>query len=296
MGSPMDYRQEGRPSSLFNTSENCHEYLKDLPEMLKTGKYSDLTIVCGNNRYQVHRNILCARSKFFDVSCDRDFKESNGVIELPDDDPAAVQKMIGYIYNIEYAPTTTQMLDNDDDIEAELSDTDYDAAERYRLKLFGAEFVERKRIKQLKERKWASWKVEEPTLSSQLSLHAKVYGLGEKYRIEGLKKEAQRKFESEIQSGNVGVDDFAEAVEEVYTSTVSDDRGLRDVVVKMIELDVLLLDHAVVREVMRATEFALDVLLYMSQGLRSQARFKDSPQTSISPLFRISCTQLITIS
>ncbi|KAF5685943.1 kelch repeat BTB domain-containing protein [Fusarium circinatum] len=279
MGSPMDYRQEGSPPSLFNTSENCHEYLKDLPEMLKTGKYSDLTIVCGNNRYQVHRNILCARSKFFDVSCDRDFKESNGVIELPDDDPAAVQKMIGYIYNIEYAPTTTQMLDNYDDIEAELSDTDYDNAERYRMKLFGAEFVERKRIKQLKERKWASWKVEEPTPSSQLSLHAKVYALGEKYRIEGLKKEAQRKFESEIQSGNVGVDDFAEAVEEVYTSTVSDDRGLRDVVVRMIEQDILLLDHMVVREVMRATDFALDVLLYMSQGLRSQARFKDSPQT-----------------
>jgi hypothetical protein len=183
--------------------------------------------------------------------------------------------MIGYIYNIEYAPDTTQMRDPDDDVEAELSDTDYDATERYRMKLFGAEFVERKRIKRLKERKWESWKVQEPTPSSQLSLHAKVYALGEKYSIEGLKKEAQKKFESEIVSGNVVVDDFAEAVEEVYTSTVSEDRGLRDVVVRMIEQDILLLDQVVVREVMRATDFGLDVLLYMSQGMRSQARFRD---------------------
>ncbi|QGI70651.1 hypothetical protein CEK26_002985 [Fusarium fujikuroi] len=196
------------PPPLFSTNQRMHEYSKDLPAMLKTGQYSDLTIVCGNNRYRVHRNIICARSKFFDVSCDSGFKESNGEIMLPDDDPAAVQKMIGYIYNIEYTPETKQMQEHDDDVEAELSDTDYDASERYRMKLFGAEFVERKTIKRFKERKWASWKVDEFIPSSQLSLHAKVYALGEKYRIEGLKKEAKRKFESEIQSGNVGVDDF----------------------------------------------------------------------------------------
>ncbi|KAF4946276.1 hypothetical protein FGADI_11302 [Fusarium gaditjirri] len=244
MGDHMDYRQEGGRPPLFGTSESCHEYLKDLPGMLKTGKYSDLTIICGNNRYRVHRNILCARSRFFDVAYDGGFKESGGEIKLPDDDPAA-----------------------------------YDAEERYRMRLFGAEFVGRKRIKQLKEREWESWKVEEPPLSSQLCLHAKVYALGEKYRMEGLKRAAKGKFESEIQSGNVGVDDFAEAVEEVYTSTASEDRGLRDVVANMIEQDILLLDHVVVQEVMRATDFALDVLLYMSQGMGSQARFKDSPQT-----------------
>ncbi|KAF5545450.1 kelch repeat BTB domain-containing protein [Fusarium phyllophilum] len=271
MGDPMDYRLGSSPPPLFNMSERSNEYLKDLPGMLKSGKYSDLTIVCGNNRYRVHKTILCVRSKFFAVSCDRDFKESNGEIELPGDDPAAVQKMIEYIYNIEYPPDETQMQEYDDDVEAELSDTDYDATDRCQMRLFGANFIKRKRIKQLKERKWTSWKVEEPTPSSQLSLHAKVYALGEKYSIEGLKKEAQRKFESEIQSGNVGVDDFAEAVEEVYTSTVSEDRGLRDVVVGMIEQDILLLDHVAVREVMRATDFALDVLLYMSQGMRSQS-------------------------
>ncbi|KAL7756501.1 hypothetical protein ACKLNR_013494 [Fusarium oxysporum f. sp. zingiberi] len=272
-------KQGGGPPPLFNANEERNDYMESLPVFLKTGEFSDLIIVCGNDRYRVHRFILGGRSNFFKVACNGNFKESDGEINLPDDDPAAVRKMIGYLYNIDYNPTTKQMPDYEDDVEAELSDTEYDAETRYRMRLFGVEFIERKRIKQLKELEWGGWQVGEPTLSPQLSLHAKVYALGEKYRIEGLKKAGKGKFESEIQSGNVGIDDFAEAAEEVYTSTVSEDRGLRDVVVKMIELDILLLDHVVVREVMRATDFALDVLLYMSQGMRSRARFKDSPET-----------------
>ncbi|EMT69541.1 Kelch repeat and BTB domain-containing protein 1 [Fusarium odoratissimum] len=279
MGDFMDYRQGGGPPPLFNANEDRNDYMESLPVFLKTGEFSDLIIVCGNDRYRVHRLILGGRSNFFKVACNGNFKESDGEINLPDDDPAAVRKMIGYLYNIDYNPTTKQMPDYEDDVEAELSDTEYDAETRYRMRLFGAEFIERKRIKQLKELEWGGWQVGEPPLSPQLSLHAKVYALGEKYGIEGLKKAAKGKFESEIQSGNVGIDDFAEAAEEVYTSTVSEDRGLRDVVVKMIEQDILLLDHVVVREVMRATDFALDVLLYMSQGMRSRARFKDSPET-----------------
>ncbi|KAG5775230.1 hypothetical protein H9Q73_011095 [Fusarium xylarioides] len=287
MGDPMDYRLGSGPPPLFTMSERSNEYLKDLPGVLETGELSDLTIICGNNRHRVHKLILSTGSKFFKVACSGKYKqaysmsqESDGEINLPDDDPAAVRKMIGYLYNIDYNATRTQMPDYEDDVEAELSDTEYDAETRYRMKLFGAEFIKRKRIKQLKEHEWGGWKSQESPSSSQLCLQAKVYALGEKYGMQGLKNAAKGAFESEIQSGNVGIDDFAEAVEKVYTSTVSEDRGLRDVVVKMIEQDILLLDHVVVREVMRATDFALDVLLYMSQGMRSQARFKrfnDSP-------------------
>jgi len=69
-------------------------------------------------------------------------QESDGEINLPDDDPAAVRKMIGYLYNIDYNPTTKQMPDYEDDVEAELSDTEYDAETRYRMRLFRAEFIE----------------------------------------------------------------------------------------------------------------------------------------------------------
>ncbi|KAF5971674.1 kelch repeat BTB domain-containing protein [Fusarium bulbicola] len=185
----MDYRLNGGQPPLFNTSERSNECVQSLPGMLETGELSDLTIICGNTRHRVHKFVLCTGSKFFKVACTGMYKESDGEINLPDDDPAA------------------------------------------------------------------------------------------KYGMQGLKKAAKGAFESEIQSGNAGFDNFAEAVGELYTSTVSEDRGLRDVVVKMIEQDILLLDYDVVREVMRATDFAMDVLLYMSQGMRSQARFKDPPQT-----------------
>ncbi|KAF5253943.1 hypothetical protein FANTH_1268 [Fusarium anthophilum] len=279
MGDPMDYRLNGGQPPLFNTSERSNECVQSLPGMLETGELSDLTIICGNTRHRVHKLVLCTGSKFFKVACTGMYKESDGEINLPDDDPAAVRKMIRYLYNIDYNLSRTRIPDYEDDVEAELSDTEYDAEARYRMKLFGAEFIGRKRIKQLKELEWGGGQSEESPISSQLCLHAKVYALGEKYGMQGLKKAAKGAFESEIQSGNAGVDDFAEAVGEVYTSTVSEDRGLRDVVVKMIEQDILLLDYDVVREVMRATDFAMDVLLYMSQGMRSQARFKDSPQT-----------------
>ncbi|KAI3579987.1 hypothetical protein IWW34DRAFT_787597 [Fusarium oxysporum f. sp. albedinis] len=157
MGDFMDYRQGGGPPPLFNANEDRNDYMESLPVFLETGEFSDLIIVCGNDRYRVHKLILGCRSNFFKVACNGNFKESDGEINLPDDDPAAVRKMIGYLYNIDYNPTTKQMPDYDDDVEAELSDTEYDAETRYRMRLFGAEFIERKRIKQLKELEWGGW-------------------------------------------------------------------------------------------------------------------------------------------
>ncbi|KAH7215684.1 hypothetical protein DER44DRAFT_856307 [Fusarium oxysporum] len=130
MGDFMDYRQGGGPPPLFNANEDRNDYMESLPVFLKTGEFSDLIIVCGNDRYRVHRLILGGRSNFFKVACNGNFKESDGEINLPDDDPAAVRKMIGYLYNIDYNPTTKQMPDYKDDVEAELSDTEYDAETR----------------------------------------------------------------------------------------------------------------------------------------------------------------------
>jgi hypothetical protein len=41
---------------------------------LETGEFSDLIIVCGNDRYRVHRLILGGRSNFFKVACNGNFK------------------------------------------------------------------------------------------------------------------------------------------------------------------------------------------------------------------------------
>jgi len=70
-----------------------------------TEKEPDLTIVCQQKRYYVHKAFVRARSEFFDGACKNPFKESeSGVIDLSEDDPEAVEHMINYLYYLEYRP------------------------------------------------------------------------------------------------------------------------------------------------------------------------------------------------
>jgi len=71
-------------------------------------KYSDLTIRCGGRHWNAHRVVICLRSKFFDKACDGPFKESSTrEITLMEDDPEAVDRMINWLYCLDYndAPT-----------------------------------------------------------------------------------------------------------------------------------------------------------------------------------------------
>jgi hypothetical protein len=42
-------------------------------ELLQSSKYSDLTIICGNREFNIHRSIVCPRSRFFAAACDGEF-------------------------------------------------------------------------------------------------------------------------------------------------------------------------------------------------------------------------------
>lgn len=44
--------------------------------LYKDGKYSDLTVKCGETTYQAHKALLCTRSQFFAKACDGGFKVS----------------------------------------------------------------------------------------------------------------------------------------------------------------------------------------------------------------------------
>lgn len=70
-----------------------------------------------------------------------------------------------------------------------------------------------------------------PETESHLLLHTRVYALAEKYDIPTLKSLAKRKFEMEM-ACFYDSPEFAEAIEDVYCSTIDTDRGLRDVVLE----------------------------------------------------------------
>jgi hypothetical protein len=67
-----------------------------------------------------------------------------------------------------------------------------------------------------------------------LVTHAKVYALAQKYLIRGLKGVALRKFKTAVGSTSPDDCDLIQAIQEVYTSTGEDDRGLRDIIVEKI--------------------------------------------------------------
>jgi hypothetical protein len=95
---------------------------------------------------------------------------------------------------------------------------------------------------------------------ANLSLHAKVYALGEKYGIEHLKLFAIQKFEAEVES-HLQSKDFLMAIEEAYTSTVEEDRGLRDVVVKTMKKHKYLLKKLSVQAIVKSTQLGFDLLM-----------------------------------
>ena len=66
---------------------------------------------------------------------------------------------------------------------------------------------------------------------SHLVLHTRVYALAEKYDIPSLKQLARGKFEMAM-ACYYDSPEFADAIEEVYCSTIDSDRGLRDIVLE----------------------------------------------------------------
>jgi len=45
-----------------------------LSSMLKSGKYSDMTICSSGCEFKVHQLIICSQSRFFAAACDGEFK------------------------------------------------------------------------------------------------------------------------------------------------------------------------------------------------------------------------------
>jgi hypothetical protein len=83
----------------------------------------------------------------------------------------------------------------------------------------------------------------------QMVLHAKMYELGEKYVVEGLKELAKDKFARSCRF-YWNTPHFAAAVEHVFSSTVESDMGLRDIVIETISLHTNVLNMPGMRDVL----------------------------------------------
>ncbi|KAF5545449.1 speckle-type POZ [Fusarium phyllophilum] len=236
---------------------------KSLFKLYETEMYSDLIITCGDDVHKVHKAIVCPRSSFFTAACSGNFKEGlENKINLPEDDPTVVREMVYYLYNLdlvgyEFVPEDGNFIEED------LSETEYPNAVKRRLGWRGQRFVGNRRVKGLVPKLGARIGP-----SSNLRLFAKVYALGEKYGIPGLKTIALSKFETLVKA-YAYTKDFCIAAGEVYTSTIDQDRGMRDVVVKTVEDNVALLNDAAFEALVKNTELGHDLLMKMTSTRRA---------------------------
>ncbi|KAK8900786.1 hypothetical protein QC760_010550 [Botrytis cinerea] len=82
--------------------------------MLDSGRYSYLTIKCGNKVFKVHRNVVCLQSKPLVAHVDGAFLEAlTSEINLPDDHPAIFEKIVKLLYTGDFdaTPSTDEIVE-----------------------------------------------------------------------------------------------------------------------------------------------------------------------------------------
>ncbi|TVY72053.1 Kelch-like protein 30 [Fusarium oxysporum f. sp. cubense] len=71
---------------------------------LQSEKFSDMTIICGERQFKIHRAVVCTQSPFFDKAMSGDYMESTSrSIELPEDDPDVVERFLKFLYTGTYS-------------------------------------------------------------------------------------------------------------------------------------------------------------------------------------------------
>lgn len=75
--------------------------------LLKTGQYSDLTLVCGGKEFNVHKMVVCSQSEVLATAIREPFQESKtGTISVEEFDAVTVDKMLEFLYTGDYGSLT----------------------------------------------------------------------------------------------------------------------------------------------------------------------------------------------
>ncbi|CZR49762.1 uncharacterized protein FPRO_14761 [Fusarium proliferatum ET1] len=241
--SPADISIENRlPES--QTHEMTTIDLSWLRDSFDDNSYSDLILVSRGRQYNAHRAIVCPQSpviakkcKFQDATqggtlCDTCGASPGYYFDFLDDDPQAVDCLIQYFYQQDYQSSCNSPRVKD----AESCDAEHEVS--------------------------VSLSEQDDIDDSYPILHVRVYALAELYGILTLKRLALEKFNKTIRE-NVQTHRFLASVEEAYTSTVQEDRGLRDAITEFFYTHPDLLDEERVQHTLRRTEnLSFDIVMY----------------------------------
>lgn len=206
-----------------------------------TSSYSEITLISQDRSYPAHRIIVCQQSSVIAKKCQfqDDAQGSSGDLcratpsysfDFLEDEPLAVDCLVQYFYRQNYQCSSGSSMV--DDGHSEEFDGITLALEQDRID------------------------------DSYPILHARVYALAEVYDIPGLKELALKKF-NEVINQNEHLDRLLDSIKEAYTSTVPEDRGMRDDIVKFLYTNAKLLDEESVKNVLQdITALPYDLVMY----------------------------------
>ncbi|KAL8654319.1 MAG: hypothetical protein Q9226_003481 [Calogaya cf. arnoldii] len=184
--------------------------------LLNSGEYSDLIITCGNREFKVHRNIVLPACKVLATACSGEYKAgTGGPIDLSEDDPNAVERMLRYLYTGNY------------------DDTDHEANEEAgKTRIPPPTSVQVVPDQRSETSSIASDALEKVATApvhvkvSTLTNNVLVYSLADFHDLPLLKNLAQTKFEVRA-ADEWSVEDIITVLPIVYATTLDSDRGLR---------------------------------------------------------------------
>ncbi|EED11610.1 BTB/POZ domain protein [Talaromyces stipitatus ATCC 10500] len=250
----LDDDNHTQETQSITSDDDSAEMLNLLASLYLNPQYSDLTIICGTEVFPVHRNIVCPRSSYFARSCGGNFKEALGTIELKDQDPNLIRKVLQFLYTGDY----TFEIDGDEEKEDNLGQPSSQDHSRG----FNA-----------------------------CQFHVRMYAQADYFQIDGLKSRAERYFRGSFLD-QPSKDPFEAIITEIYTSIPESDEQIRDAAIELTMdnletlrngTEVILLDGFL----KRSPAFAADLCIAMLKR-RSESQKEEIFRPAASkPLFTL---------
>ncbi|CAD0095333.1 unnamed protein product [Aureobasidium mustum] len=195
----------------MSSKDSKEPLLGTIASLHESGAYSDFKIVCGPETYNVHRNIVCPQSDFFRAACrPHTFREGKtGIVTIP----ANAGRDMGALSS----PLAPEEFSWDLDVE------DVKTIKAMIHYFYHHDYPSDKPT-HVDHAKLTSANIAKGVLAE----HAKMYAIGEKYGIAGLKGLAAKRFGEDFQNTFAGL---GTAIVIAFKSTPETDQTLRKLIV-----------------------------------------------------------------
>ncbi|KAJ5633925.1 hypothetical protein N7528_001767 [Penicillium herquei] len=188
--------------ALHEQKECVTRRIRGTSSLFLNQQYSDLTIICENETFHAHKNILCTGSSYFEAACNNSgFTESQGTFDLRNSETMFVKQVLSFLYTADYNFDPEKKVYKD-----------MKAAKGTKRSADGEPVEEPEPPTDLLTDEEVKIMEKHPAY-----LHYRVYAEADYFMVDDLKKKAAVYFEHALMAKRVPPDNFVELVQEIFT-------------------------------------------------------------------------------